>query len=370
MEYNDTILSEMKQITQIGLLDHLCDYARIVDPLDKQISYTLKPYDKFPPNCDCCCYCLWGKDQPCENCISMKAYNDGETYVKIEYHADQVLLATAVPLFINGRKIILELLKDITKSGIIDIEGQEIGEIHNIITNKNQSIIRDSLTGAYNYNFIFQRLPDDIAKSNEELTSLTLIFTGINDFTSINNSWGYKAGNYVIKEFANLINSYCRDPRDWVARYGGTQFILVLFDTNESKAYQICKQINKKVMQANIRFAEKVIKFSINLGQHTILNQPITPDDFIREAVNKLYISNVPDSIKKADKIPEDMVRKYLLTVCEHRVASLLLEGLTNTEIAGQLFVSNSTVKKHISSVYYKFKVKSRAEFISKFKHF
>ncbi|NCA80180.1 MAG: diguanylate cyclase [Sphingobacteriia bacterium] len=367
MDYNDAILNEIKQI---NLIDHLCDYARIVDPLLKKISYSLKAYGNLPKDRDSFCYNIWGKDQPCENCISVKAYNDNVSYVKIEYYADQVLMATAVPLVLDGRKIVLELLKDITKSGIIDIEGQEIGEIHNIITNRNKSVIRDSLTGTYNYNFIFERLPEDVSKCNEEHTSLTIIFTSINDFTYINNTWGFKAGNYVIKEFSNIIRSYCHDPRDWVARYGGTQFILVLFHTDENKAYQICKQINKKVTQSSIRFAGKEIKFNINLGQHTILNQSITPDDFIKEAVNKLYIANEPINIMNNEKISQEIVQRYLLTMSEHRVASLVLDGLTNTEIAKQLYVSSSTVKKHISSVFHKFNVKSRAEFISKFKHF
>lgn len=46
----------------------------------------------------------------------------------------------------------------------------------------------------------------------------------------------------------------------------------------------------------------------------------------------------------------------------EKQVLKLLLAGLTNSEIAGQLFLSESTVKSHLSSSFRKLGVSSRAE--------
>jgi DNA-binding NarL/FixJ family response regulator len=58
-----------------------------------------------------------------------------------------------------------------------------------------------------------------------------------------------------------------------------------------------------------------------------------------------------------------------ILSTREKEVANLLLEGLPNLEIAKKLFVTEITVKKHISSIYNKLLVNSRAEFISKFRN-
>jgi DNA-binding NarL/FixJ family response regulator len=59
---------------------------------------------------------------------------------------------------------------------------------------------------------------------------------------------------------------------------------------------------------------------------------------------------------------------RYLLTSRESEVAKLLLGGYSNTEIAERLFVGVPTIKKHLSAIYDKAKVKSRAEFISNYK--
>ena len=62
----------------------------------------------------------------------------------------------------------------------------------------------------------------------------------------------------------------------------------------------------------------------------------------------------------------EDIFQRYELTKREKETAFLLLEGLTNNKIAENLSLSTVTVKSHATSIYRKFKVKSRAEFMAK----
>ncbi|MBD0380782.1 response regulator transcription factor [Paenibacillus sp. WST5] len=60
------------------------------------------------------------------------------------------------------------------------------------------------------------------------------------------------------------------------------------------------------------------------------------------------------------DANEEELTRK------EAEVAELLIQGLANAEIAKQLFVSVITVKKHLSSIYHKWNVRNRAQFMTK----
>ena len=53
------------------------------------------------------------------------------------------------------------------------------------------------------------------------------------------------------------------------------------------------------------------------------------------------------------------------LTVREQEVLQLILSGKTNREIAGALFISESTVKTHARNIFSKYDVASRAELIS-----
>ena len=93
----------------------------------------------------------------------------------------------------------------------------------------------------------------------------------------------------------------------------------------------------------------------------------ITADQFIRNAQSKIFINNQTANETLFERNPISIPNNQLLSIRENEVAVLLLNGLSNNEIADKLFVSQPTVKKHISSIFEKVKVQSRAEFISKF---
>ncbi|MCC8436397.1 helix-turn-helix transcriptional regulator [Brevibacillus sp. M2.1A] len=55
-----------------------------------------------------------------------------------------------------------------------------------------------------------------------------------------------------------------------------------------------------------------------------------------------------------------------ILTVREREVAALVLEGLTNAEIAARLYLSEVTVKKHLKSIFEKMDVSNRTQLVKK----
>ncbi len=61
---------------------------------------------------------------------------------------------------------------------------------------------------------------------------------------------------------------------------------------------------------------------------------------------------------------PARALSDYGLSPTENRIASMLFQGASNQTIATSLFVSESTVKHHITSIYRKLKVKNRLAFI------
>ena len=63
-------------------------------------------------------------------------------------------------------------------------------------------------------------------------------------------------------------------------------------------------------------------------------------------------------------KLPMPGRASEKLTSREREIAGLILDGLTNLEIAGELYVSEITVKKHVSSIYRKLEVKGRGQLI------
>jgi diguanylate cyclase (GGDEF)-like protein len=354
----------------MNFIEKLYDYIRVVDVLNKKVNYLLKPQTYKIIGRDKTCYNFWKKGTSCENCISARAYSQNRTIFKIEYTDNYVYLVTAVPVVFNDNKIVIEGLRDITNEGIINIQDLEIGEIQKLVNRNNQLIVRDALTRIYNEQFIYEKLPYDILKSQKENRSLALLFLRINNFQAINDLYDYKAGDYIIREFSKLIKYYCKKNSDWVARFSRVEFVVVIFDLNEKRTYEISKRINDKINKLKFKYEGKIIKIELGIGCHIIHGESITVDEFIEKASKNFYPINTQVKDRGLERTFEGLLHKFLFTEREREVSLLLLKGLSNNEISQKLFISISTVKKHITNILDKVKAKSRSEFIAKYANF
>lgn len=104
-------------INNLSLLGNLHDSIRLVDPVHKEV---LACEHGTISNMEASCYCVWNKNSICDNCISLKAYQQDDIMFKIEYTKDKrICMVTAIPITIYGRRLVAELLKDVTGKIII-----------------------------------------------------------------------------------------------------------------------------------------------------------------------------------------------------------------------------------------------------------
>ena len=361
---NELILQTL--VKDLNFVKSIYEIIRLVDPIRKEVYYCSKSTKINLIDSEQKCYSLWQKGLVCENCISMRAKRFNKIFDKIEYMDSMIFFITAVPVDNDGEIVVVELVKDITNDGIIDVDGMEIGQIDEMIKQKNGLIVRDAFIRIYNEKFIYERLPYDIYKSKEENRKLTLFYLSIENLKSINNKFGYKAVNYVMKEFSKFLKNYTIKENDWSARYSGTEFVMLLFDIDEKQAYRICKRINDKINKNGIIFEDHQIKIDIHLGFYILNSEDLTVNQFILAASKSIYHTSDIEENNKSAITKEEIFQKYVLTEREKEVAALLLKGYKNSEIAKELFIGISTVKKHIVNIFDKSNVKSRAEFIYK----
>jgi DNA-binding NarL/FixJ family response regulator len=69
------------------------------------------------------------------------------------------------------------------------------------------------------------------------------------------------------------------------------------------------------------------------------------------------------------NELDEEIFNKHNISPREQDVIRLILQGYRNQKIADELSVTVSTIKKHITKIYYKLEVKSRYELIDFFKN-
>jgi diguanylate cyclase (GGDEF)-like protein len=110
--------------------------------------------------------------------------------------------------------------------------------------------LKDSLTNLYNHGFMFD-LMERFADSDQEIKFSVLMFD-IDYFKNVNDDYGHQSGDDVLVKLANYYITHKR-PTDYVGRYGGEEFIMVLPETS---------LINAKIVAEKHRLAIKELCFN------------------------------------------------------------------------------------------------------------
>jgi diguanylate cyclase (GGDEF)-like protein len=278
-------------LNNLSLLKKLYDLVRIVDPIGKKIVYYNGEKEEFSVLEDSC-YKFWKNSQYCNNCISARSYNENDTFVKIEYNKERIFMVIAAPLVLEDNKFILEMLKDVTDTCIIEnFNNQSADEIQKIINEMNDVSIKDELTGAYNRRLINEKLPVDILKCATLKQPLSIVMADIDLFKAVNDNYGHLGGDYILSQFTLLIKKSIREEMDWVGRYGGDEFLIVLDNAENDIAYEIIEKIRRKIEKKTFHFDNHEIKITASFGIYTFnnFNSDINIEDLLKHADEKLY---------------------------------------------------------------------------------
>ena len=255
----DKVLSDLK------IIGKMYDSARIVDPLKNEIlaGCGYNSVDQSET-----CHAVWGRGRVCENCISMRAINENKTFVKIEYSPKSIAVVTAVPVVLNGRKTVVELLKDVTDSLIFENEQNERNEstIFGLIENMNNIAMHDALTGVFNRHYINEKLPVDIISAYLSKQSISIIMADIDFFKKVNDNHGHLAGDHVLKTCAGILEDTIKRGSDWLARFGGEEFLICLPGAGLEKALEIAGKMRKRLEDCEIAYDDSVIRVTCSFG--------------------------------------------------------------------------------------------------------
>lgn len=101
---------------------------------------------------------------------------------------------------------------------------------------------RDPLTRALNRRFLPAILGREVTFAKEHETQLSVMLVDIDHFKSINDRHGHQAGDEVLRQVAQVIVDNVR-PTDFVFRYGGEEFLIVLVETGSEDAANVAERI-------------------------------------------------------------------------------------------------------------------------------
>jgi diguanylate cyclase (GGDEF)-like protein len=102
----------------------------------------------------------------------------------------------------------------------------------------------DTLTGIANRRIFMESLNGAISFAQRHQTPLSIIMADLDDFKSVNDTWGHRAGDQVLQAFATRLREHSRQE-DLTARYGGEEFIIMLPGTGAEGAVVLGERLRR-----------------------------------------------------------------------------------------------------------------------------
>jgi diguanylate cyclase (GGDEF)-like protein len=147
----------------------------------------------------------------------------------------------------------------------------------------------DGLTTLWNRGVIMDLLGRELTRSHREQTSTAILLGDLDHFKKINDTQGHLVGDDVLRETAKRLLSSVRSY-DFVGRYGGEEFLLILNNCNPAYGFARAEEIRKAIGQRPVQTSSGPISITLSLGlllSHEWGRQ--SAEGLLREADAALY---------------------------------------------------------------------------------
>jgi diguanylate cyclase (GGDEF)-like protein len=145
--------------------------------------------------------------------------------------------------------------------------------------------ITDNLTQVFNRRYFLLRFNEELERSVRFNYKFSFLMLDIDHFKDFNDRYGHLVGDVILREVAKTIKENMRQI-DFIGRYGGEEFSLILTETDKSEAKLVAERFREAVEGKEIRAYDENLKITISVGIS------VFPDDS----------HNLQQLIDKADK--------------------------------------------------------------------
>ncbi|SFV74691.1 diguanylate cyclase/phosphodiesterase (GGDEF & EAL domains) with PAS/PAC sensor(s) [hydrothermal vent metagenome] len=178
----------------------------------------------------------------------------------------------------------------------------------------------DPLTKLYNRRYLEE------IETKLSLSKYTVAMFDIDHFKNINDTYGHKAGDYILQECAKIFEQNTRES-DIVIRYGGEEFLMLINTrkNNKNTAYMVLERIREAIESYYFTYDNTTIQCTISIGVHPQPQQEKNLTNAIKIADQMLYVAKengrnqiqIYDDKNQAKTFDIDITRD---AIAQHRV--------------------------------------------------
>lgn len=171
---------------------------------------------------------------------------------------------------------------------VVLIVSQDVSDLYKLSNRLSYQASHDSLTGLINRTEFTSLLEAAIKKTGESDAKHCLCFMDLDQFKIVNDTCGHVAGDELLKQVADLIQSATRKD-DIVARLGGDEFALLLEDCLPDKANEVVANVREAIIDNRFSWEDKFFDIGISAGITLIDINTQTTQQLLSEADSACY---------------------------------------------------------------------------------
>jgi len=192
-------------------------------------------------------------------------------------------------------------------------------ELSNAMETIEQIAIHDELTEIYNRRQMFTILKREKALIERGNPHFSFCILDIDDFKSVNDTYGHLTGDMVLRTLAQAIQEDIREE-DYLARYGGDEFILILAYPCIADAVLCAQRIRK--LSENLSFQDLPESFQVTISIGVTVFQPFeSVDNLLTRADHALYRAKANGKNRIEHETPDDNKQPHLQHPLESKPA-------------------------------------------------
>lgn len=204
-------------------------------------------------------------------------------YIHADGHYIPVRLSGQI-VEINEEQYIWSSVEDIT------VQKEAEKELERLYTEVEQLSRLDGLTGIANRRMFDQTLDKEWSRAQRNQSPISLIMIDIDYFKQYNDYYGHMVGDDCLRQVANTLSELPKRAIDLLSRYGGEEFVLLLPETNETKALQFAEKCLSAVKQLKLSHKRSSVAdvVTVSAGVSTLTPSEKIQSSALIECADKL----------------------------------------------------------------------------------
>lgn len=146
----------------------------------------------------------------------------------------------------------------------------------------------DPLTQVANRPALYERGNMEFSRAQRTHNKLTIILLDCDYFKNVNDEFGHQVGDELLKHVCNICNQAIRDI-DFLGRYGGEEFVIILPDCDLNGGVEIAKRIQRTLAKNVLTIEGKEVKMTLSIGISMLSDKHENFEQLINGADHSMY---------------------------------------------------------------------------------